>query len=77
MSIKHRQFIQVIVDWDEEQSTWVARVPSLGDLSAAGGTRDDALNKAYVATLNYISAREQATASAAIAVAAAVVNPAS
>ena len=45
-----------LLAWDDDDSLWVAYIPTLNWLSTYGETRDEALEKAREAAIGYVEA---------------------
>lgn len=47
---------KVLLEWDADEQVWVSYVPTLGQLSTHGDTRDEALEQTREAILGYLEA---------------------
>lgn len=47
---------KVLLDWDTDEQVWVTYVPTLGQLSTYGETRDEALEQTRQAIVGYLEA---------------------
>lgn len=54
-----RRTFKVVMEWDPDDELWVTYVPTLGQLSTYGSTRDEALEMTREAVLGYLEAVEK------------------
>lgn len=47
---------KVLLEWDADEQVWVTYVPTLGQLSTYGNTRDEALEQTREAIVGYLEA---------------------
>lgn len=47
---------KVLLEWDADEQVWVTYVPTLGQLSTYGDTRDEALEQTRDAIIGYLEA---------------------
>jgi len=47
---------KVLLEWEADEQVWITYVPTLGQLSTYGDTRDEALEQTREAILGYLEA---------------------